>query len=123
MTRVLKQNAGLLHFVDALKYMVLAGPTAVGKTDLAIRIAQNLQTEIVGGDAFQLYRGLDILTGKPTPAQLATVPHHLVGILPLAELCDAHKYALLARQTIAASKSKRNHSAGGRRHRILSPGA
>ena len=82
--------------------MVLAGPTAVGKTDLAIRIAQNLQTEIVGGDAFQLYRGLDILTGKPTPAQLATVPHHLVGILPLTELCDAHKYALLARQTIAA---------------------
>jgi len=82
--------------------MVLAGPTAVGKTDLAIRIAQNLQTEIVGGDAFQLYRGLDILTGKPTPLQLAAVRHHLVGILPLAELCDAHKYALLARQTIAA---------------------
>jgi len=85
-----------------LRYMVLAGPTAVGKTDLAIRIAQELQTEIVGGDAFQIYRGLDILTGKPTFSQLAAVRHHLVGILALTELCDAHKYTLLARQTIAA---------------------
>jgi tRNA dimethylallyltransferase len=85
-----------------LKYMVLAGPTAVGKTELAIRIAQRLQTEIVGGDAFQLYQYLDILTGKPTPSQLAAVPHHLVGILPLTDLCDVHKYSLLARQTIDA---------------------
>ena len=84
-----------------LRYMVLAGPTAVGKTDLAIRVAQGLQTEIVGGDAFQLYQHLDILTGKPTLAQLAAVPHHLVGIIPLTDLCDVHKYSLLARQTIA----------------------
>lgn len=82
--------------------MVLAGPTAVGKTDLAIHVAQRLRTEIVGGDAFQLYQHLDILTGKPTPSQLAAVPHHLVGILPLTDLCDVHKYSLLARQTIAA---------------------
>jgi tRNA dimethylallyltransferase len=82
--------------------MVLAGPTAVGKTDLAIHVAQSLQTEIVCGDAFQLYQYLDILTAKPTLSQLATVPHHLVGILPLTDLCDVHKYSLLARQTIAA---------------------
>jgi tRNA dimethylallyltransferase len=81
--------------------MVLAGPTAVGKTDLAIQVAQRLQTEIVGGDAFQLYQRLDILTGKPTLSQLIAVPHHLVGIVPLTELCDVHKYSLLARQTIA----------------------
>ena len=81
--------------------MVLAGPTAVGKTALAIRVAQDLQTEIVGADAFQLYQDLDILTGKPSPSQLMAVRHHLVGILPLTELCDAHKYAALARQTIA----------------------
>jgi tRNA dimethylallyltransferase len=83
-----------------LRYMVLAGPTGVGKTDLSIDIAQNLQTEIVGGDAFQLYQGLNILTGKPVSSQLMAVRHHLVGILPLTELCDAHKYAVLARQTI-----------------------
>ncbi len=81
---------------------MLAGPTAVGKTDLAIRVAQGLKTEIVGGDAFQLYQRLDILTGKPTLAQLSAVPHHLVGIIPLTDMCDVHKYSLLARQTIAA---------------------
>ena len=80
---------------------MLAGPTAVGKTDLAIHVAQRLQTEIVGGDAFQIYQSLDILTGKPTFSQLAAVPHHLVGIIPLTDLCDVHKYSLLARQTIA----------------------
>jgi tRNA dimethylallyltransferase len=83
-----------------LRYLELAGPTAVGKTDLAIRLAQDLGTQIVGGDAFQLYDGLDILTGKPAPSQLMAVPHHLVGILPLTELCDAHKYSVLARQAI-----------------------
>ncbi len=89
-----------------LKYVVLAGPTAVGKTDLAIRVAQSLQTDIIGGDAFQLYQGLDILTGKPTPTQLLVVPHHLVGVLPLTECCDAHKYAVLARQTIEAANRR-----------------
>jgi tRNA dimethylallyltransferase len=85
-----------------LRYLVLAGPTAVGKTDLAIRIAQTLKTEIVGADAFQIYQGLGLLTGKPTSAQLKAIRHHLVAALPLTELCDAHKYALLARQTITA---------------------
>jgi tRNA dimethylallyltransferase len=88
--------------MDKLRYIVLAGPTAAGKTDLAVRVAQDLQIEIVGGDAFQLYQGLDVLTGKPTPSQLTAVHHHLVGILPLTELCDAHKYALQARPTISA---------------------
>jgi tRNA dimethylallyltransferase len=91
-----------LHFMDKLRYLVLAGPTAVGKTELAIRVARELHTEIVGGDAFQIYQGLDLLTGKPTTSQLKTVHHHLIGILPLTELCDAQQYALRARPTIAA---------------------
>jgi tRNA dimethylallyltransferase len=84
-----------------LRYIIVAGPTAVGKTEVAIRLAQDLQTQIVGGDAFQLYQGVDILTGKPTPSQLAAVRHHLVGTLPLTESYDAHRYALVARETIA----------------------
>ena len=80
--------------------MVLAGPTGVGKTDVAIRIAQTVRTEIVGADAFQIYQGLDILSGKPTPSQLLDVRHHLISVLPLTESCDAHKYAILARRTI-----------------------
>ncbi len=84
-----------------LRYLVLAGPTAVGKTDVAIRTARELKTEIVGCDAFQIYQGLDILTAKPSASQLASTRHHLTGFLPLTELCDAHKYARLARQTVA----------------------
>jgi tRNA dimethylallyltransferase len=81
--------------------MVLAGATGVGKTDFAIRIAQRVGTEIVGADAFQIYRGLDILSGKPTPSQLLAIRHHLIGNLPLTEPCDAQKYAIIARETIA----------------------
>jgi tRNA dimethylallyltransferase len=83
-----------------LKYMVIAGATGVGKTDLAFEVAQALQTEIVGADAFQIYRGLDILTGKPTISQLRALRHHLIGVIPLTEAFDAHRYALLACQTI-----------------------
>lgn len=81
--------------------MVLAGATGVGKTDVAIRIAQNVRTEIVGADAFQIYQGLDILSCKPTPSQLLAIPHHLISKLPLTEPCDAQKYAVIARATIA----------------------
>lgn len=80
--------------------MVLAGATGVGKTDVAIRIAQNVRTEIVGADAFQIYQGLDILSCKPTPSQLLAIPHHLISRLPLTEPCDAQKYAVIARATI-----------------------
>jgi tRNA dimethylallyltransferase len=92
--------------MSSLKYLVLAGPTAVGKSDLAIEIAQKLQTEIVGADAFQIYDGLDILTAKPSLEQLAAVPHHLVGILPLIEMCDAHRYAQIATQVIQTLNEK-----------------
>jgi tRNA dimethylallyltransferase len=82
------------------KYMVIAGATGVGKTDLAFEVAQNLQTEIVGADAFQIYKGLDILTGKPALSQLRSLNHHLISLIPLTETFDANRYASLARQTI-----------------------
>jgi tRNA dimethylallyltransferase len=83
-----------------LKYMVLAGATGVGKSELACEIACRLRTEVIGADAFQIYQGLDILTGKPTSCQLQTVRHHLVSHLPLTETFDAYRYAALARQII-----------------------
>jgi tRNA dimethylallyltransferase len=88
------------------KYMVVAGPTGVGKTDLAFEVAQRLRTEIVGADAFQVYRGLDVLTGKPTPSQLRSIKHHLVGRVPLTDEFDAHQYADLARQAILTANQR-----------------
>jgi len=88
------------------KYMVIAGATGVGKTDLAIEVAQSLRTEIVGADAFQIYLGLDVLTGKPTPPQLRSIKHHLVSFVPLTDTFDAYRYAALARQAILALNQK-----------------
>ena len=60
--------------------VVVVGPTAVGKTEVSIRLAQRLDAEIVSADSRQFYRGMDIGTAKPTVAQRALVPHHLVDI-------------------------------------------
>lgn len=81
-------------------FYILAGPTGVGKTDLAVDLAQRLETEIVSADAFQIYKGFDVLSGKPTADQLHRTPHHLVGVIPANELCDASRFADLARAVI-----------------------
>ena len=61
---------------------VILGPTATGKSHCAIELAKRLNGEIISGDSMYVYRGMDIGTAKPTEEELATVPHHLVDILP-----------------------------------------
>ncbi len=65
------------------KVIVITGPTASGKSALAIEKALELGTEIISADSRQIYRGIPIVTAQPTADQLAAVPHHLVGTLPL----------------------------------------
>lgn len=74
----------------------IAGPTASGKSALALELASRLDGEIVNADAFQLYAGLDVVTAKPSASDFARVPHHLYGVLPLTEACDAQRYHDLA---------------------------
>ena len=74
----------------------MVGPTGVGKTSFAIALAEHLDAEIVGADAFQIYREIPILTAQPTPAERATIRHHCVGIIPVATGFDAAAYALAA---------------------------
>lgn len=74
----------------------LTGPTASGKSAVALALARQTGGEIVNADAFQLYRGLDLLTAKPTAADLAQVPHHLYSQLHPAAICDAQRYRDLA---------------------------
>jgi tRNA dimethylallyltransferase len=71
--------------------------------------------EIVNADAFQLYAGLDMLTAKPTAADFARVPHHLYGVLPLTEACDAQRYHDLAKPVLEeiASRGKTPLVVGG----------
>jgi tRNA dimethylallyltransferase len=79
----------------------LAGPTGCGKSAVALALARRLgRAAIVNADAFQLYRGIDVLSAAPVAADRATVPHHLYGVLDLSENCDAVRYAALARPVI-----------------------
>jgi tRNA dimethylallyltransferase len=81
--------------------VVLYGPTGVGKTQLAIELCRALGGEIIGADSVQVYRGFDIGSGKPTPAELGEVAHHLLDVLEPTETLDAMRYAALADAAIA----------------------
>jgi tRNA dimethylallyltransferase len=85
---------------------VIAGPTAVGKTLIAAEVAARCDAEIVNADAFQIYSGLDVLTAKPDPEILASVPHHMVSVIPLDEGFDAARYSRMAREAIADIESR-----------------
>jgi len=78
----------------------IVGPTAAGKSQLAADIAHDLGAEIVSADAFQVYRGLNLLTAKPDAATLAKVRHHLVGATPLREEMNAEKFCRAASRAI-----------------------
>ena len=72
--------------------IILLGPTGVGKTELSLRIAESLHTEILSADSRQLYRDLPIGTAAPTAAQLARIKHHFVGTLGLTDYYSAAQY-------------------------------
>jgi tRNA dimethylallyltransferase len=78
----------------------ILGPTATGKSEIAAEIARELDAEVVNADAFQIYRGLDLLTAKPEKATLAQAPHHLLGAVPLSEEMNAEKFRATAVQAI-----------------------
>jgi tRNA dimethylallyltransferase len=84
----------------------LAGPTAVGKSALAIALAEKLGGEIISVDSMQVYRGLDIGTAKPTAAERARVPHHLIDVAELTAAFDAAKFVALAQEAVAEIQSR-----------------
>jgi tRNA dimethylallyltransferase len=83
------------------RIVVIAGPTASGKTALAIELARRLDGEVVSADSQQLYRGLDVGTAKPTPEERAAVPHHLIDVAEPEEGWDAARFVRLADAAIA----------------------
>lgn len=78
----------------------LTGPTACGKTDLALQLAERVPLEIVSMDSAMVYRGLDVGTAKPTAAVRAAVPHHLIDILEPTEAYSAGRFAREAADAI-----------------------
>ena len=83
------------------KLIVVAGPTGSGKSDLALRLALATDGEIVNYDSVQIYRGFDIGSAKPSPAERARVPHHLFDILDASDEFNAADYGRLARDVCA----------------------
>lgn len=80
--------------------IVIAGPTASGKTAAALELARKLDGEIVGADSVQVYRHFNIGTGKATPEELAGIKHHLIDVLDPDEAIDAARFAELADRAI-----------------------
>lgn len=77
--------------------VALVGPTASGKSALAIDLAKRLNGEVINADAMQIYRGMDVGTGKPTIAQRASVPHHVFDVWPVGHPVSVAEYQRVAR--------------------------
>ncbi|MDX6206023.1 MAG: tRNA dimethylallyltransferase [Frankiales bacterium] len=82
------------------RVVAVVGPTAAGKSDLAIALAQALGGEVVNADSMQLYRGMDIGTAKPPPADRQGVPHHLLDVWDVTREASVAAYQELARGVI-----------------------
>ncbi|MDQ3981315.1 MAG: tRNA (adenosine(37)-N6)-dimethylallyltransferase MiaA [Actinomycetota bacterium] len=83
-----------------MKVAALVGPTAVGKTEASLRVAEELGAEIVSVDSMQIYRGMDVGTAKPTPAERERVPHLLIDLLDPAHDLTVAEYQELGRAAI-----------------------
>lgn len=81
--------------------IVVAGPTAVGKTAVAIKLAQKFQTEVISADSRQVFKELNIGTAKPSAAELALVPHHFISRHSITEDYDAAQYGRDATEVIS----------------------
>ncbi|MEY2635094.1 MAG: hypothetical protein RIS75_1034, partial [Actinomycetota bacterium] len=93
----------------------IVGPTASGKTSLALELAKRLNAEIVNLDAYQIYRGLDIGTAKPSAEELASVKHHCIDIMDMTQTASVSDFQILARNAIRDinSRGKRAICVGG----------
>jgi len=89
------------------RIIFLLGPTAVGKTEFALRIAKKINAEIVSCDSMQIYKGMDIISSKPSPSVRKRVPHHLVDIISPEKEFNAALYRHYALKAITAILKKK----------------
>jgi len=91
------------------KIVIIVGPTGIGKSQLALKLAQRINGEIVVADSMKVYRYLDIGTDKPTPRERALIPHHLVDIINPDESFSAGQFRDMAQKVIASIKGKKGN--------------
>lgn len=88
------------------KVIVVAGPTGVGKTKFSILLAKMLDGEIINGDAYQIYKDLNVGTAKISDEEMEGIPHHLFSILEYDQTCSVAEYQSLAREKITQINSR-----------------
>jgi len=88
------------------KVIIIAGPTAVGKTDLTLSLAEKLNSEIISADSMQIYRGMDIGSAKPTQEEMKGIPHHLIDCADPKEPFSVSDYRKSAFEAIDALLQK-----------------
>lgn len=88
------------------RVLVIAGPTATGKSEAALAVCRALDGEIISADSGSVYRGCDIGTGKPTPAERVDVPHHLIDVANPSETFSVAEYRVLAESAIGACAAR-----------------
>lgn len=85
---------------NKIPVICVAGPTASGKTALAVRLAQHYGGEVVSADSMQIYRNMDIATAKPDESEMCGVPHHMIGFLDPADAFSVAQYVTMAAEAI-----------------------
>jgi tRNA dimethylallyltransferase len=95
-----------VNSVNSVCPIFLAGQTAVGKSEIALLLADKLGGEIISVDSMQVYRGLDIGTAKPSGDERKRVPHHLIDVVDLHEPFDAAKFVELSRKAVYEIQSR-----------------
>jgi tRNA dimethylallyltransferase len=86
--------------------VIVAGPTGVGKTATAVALAARLPIEVISADSRQVYRGMDVATGKPTPQERAAVPHHLIDVADPQDRYNAARFRADALRLVAAIRDR-----------------
>ena len=94
------------HASEMKSPIFIAGPTAVGKSEIALLLAENIGGEIISADSMQVYRGLDIGTAKPSAAERKKIPHHLIDICDLTDNFDAAQFIRLAQKAVEEIQSR-----------------
>jgi tRNA dimethylallyltransferase len=95
-----------VYHVQRMQTLFLVGPTAVGKSAVALELTPLVDGEIVSADSMQIYRGMDIGTAKPTTAERARVPHHLIDLCEVGDVFDTKRFVELASHAIADIHSR-----------------
>ena len=101
--------------MEKTKVIAVVGPTASGKTGLAIELAKEFGGEVISADSMQIYKGMDIATAKPTAEEMQGIPHHLIGFVDPADTYSVAQYVADAKRCIAdiVSRGKLPVIAGG----------